>query len=79
MSTIILSREAFFLYSQDFRTGMNTFARGSLMAAQIDDRIRQQSQGKRDLRDALRAVLLQTQKEHRRVELANRLPVCSNT
>jgi predicted metalloprotease with PDZ domain len=75
MSTVVLSREASFLYSQDFRTGMNTFARGALMAAQMDDRIRQQSQGKKDLRDALRAVLLQTQKEHRPFKIEELVPL----
>ena len=75
MPTVVLSREASFLYSQDFRTGMNIFARGALMAAQIDDRIRRQSQGKRDLRDALRAVLLQTQKEHRPFKIEELAPL----
>ena len=65
MPLVVLSREASFLYGKDFRTGENTFARGALMAAELDDRIHQQSQGKKDLRDALRAVLQQTQKEHR--------------
>ena len=65
MPLVVLSREASFLYGRDFRIGMNTFARGALMAAEIDDRIRELSQGKKDLRDALRALLLQTQKEQR--------------
>jgi predicted metalloprotease with PDZ domain len=79
MPTLVLSREASFLYSRDFRTGMNTFARGSLMAAQIDDRIRQQSQGKKDLRDALRAVLLQTQKEQRPFKIEELAPLFQQT
>jgi len=53
----VLSREASFLYAEDFRTGMNVFARGALMAAEMDDRIRSQSEGKRCLRDALRWLL----------------------
>jgi predicted metalloprotease with PDZ domain len=65
MPMVVLSREASFLYSQDFRIGMNTFARGALMAAQIDDRIRRESQDKKELRDALRALVLRTQKEQR--------------
>ena len=75
MPIVVLSREASFLYSQDFRTGMNTFARGALMAAQMDDRIRKQSQGKKDLRDALRAVLLQTQEEHRPFKIEELAPL----
>ncbi len=75
MSTVVLSREASFLYSVDFRTGMNTFSRGSLMAAEMDDRIRQQTQGKKDLRDALRALIAHTQKEQRPFKVEELAPV----
>jgi predicted metalloprotease with PDZ domain len=57
MPLVVLSREASFLYSTDFRTGMNVFARGALMAAEMDERIRSKTQGKKSLRDGLRAVL----------------------
>ncbi len=53
----VLSREASFLYAEDFRTGMNVFARGALMAAEMDDRIRARTDGKKSLRDALRWLL----------------------
>jgi predicted metalloprotease with PDZ domain len=53
----VLSREASFLYSADFRTGRNVFARGALMAAAMDERIRERSHGERSLRDALRWLL----------------------
>jgi predicted metalloprotease with PDZ domain len=52
-----LSREGSFLYSEDFRVGMNLFARGALMAAEMDDRIRAQTDGKKSLRDALRHLM----------------------
>ena len=52
-----LSRSASFLYSADFRIGMSTFARGSLMAAEMDDLIRAKTGGTKSLRDALRALL----------------------
>jgi 7,8-dihydropterin-6-yl-methyl-4-(beta-D-ribofuranosyl)aminobenzene 5'-phosphate synthase len=52
-----LSREASFLYSQDFRTGRNVFSRGALMAAEMDDRIRARTGGAKSLRDALRWLL----------------------
>jgi predicted metalloprotease with PDZ domain len=65
MPTVVLSREASFLYADDFRTGMNTFSGGSLMAAEMDDRIRLQTQGKQSLRDALRAIVLHTQQAQR--------------
>jgi len=57
MSLPVLSREASFLYAEDFRTGMNVFARGALMAAEMDDRIRSRTDGKKSLRDALRWLL----------------------
>jgi 7,8-dihydropterin-6-yl-methyl-4-(beta-D-ribofuranosyl)aminobenzene 5'-phosphate synthase len=53
----VLSREASFLYMQDFRTGMNVFSRGTLMAAEMDDRIRERTNGAKSLRDALRWLL----------------------
>jgi predicted metalloprotease with PDZ domain len=53
----VLSREASFLYAADFRSGMNIFARGALMAAEMDDRIRLRSGGKRSLREALAGLL----------------------
>jgi predicted metalloprotease with PDZ domain len=57
MSLDVLSREASFLYSADFRTGRNVFARGALMAAQMDDKISAQTHGTKSLRDALRWLL----------------------
>jgi predicted metalloprotease with PDZ domain len=54
MSLPMLSREASFLYEDDFRTGLNVFSRGSLMAAEMDDRIRSHTHGLKSLRDALR-------------------------
>jgi len=53
----VLSREASFLYSADFRTGRSVFARGALMAAQMDDKIIAQTHGDKSLRDALRWLL----------------------
>jgi predicted metalloprotease with PDZ domain len=54
MSLVELSRVASVLYSEDFRTGMNTFARGGLMADDMDRRIRERSGGRYRLRDVLR-------------------------
>lgn len=75
MPTVILSREASFLYAQDFRIGMDTFARGALMAAEMDDRIRLQTQGKQSLRDALRAIVLRTQQEQRPFKIDELPPI----
>lgn len=53
----VLSREASFLYADDFRVGRNVFARGALMAAEMDERMRSGSAGKKSLRDALQWLL----------------------
>lgn len=60
MSTAVLSREASFMYSDDFRTGRNIFSRGSLMAAEMDDHIIAETKGARSLKDALRAIVART-------------------
>jgi predicted metalloprotease with PDZ domain len=65
MSLAELSREGSFLYADDFRTGMNLFSRGALMAAEMDDAIRAQTNGQKSLRDALRHLIAWTSKNHR--------------
>jgi predicted metalloprotease with PDZ domain len=65
MSLADLSRAGSFLYSDDFRVGMNLFSRGALMAAEMDDFIRAQTQGKKSLRDALRHLLDWSERNHR--------------
>ena len=65
MSLPELSREGSFLYSADFRTGMNLFSRGALMAAEMDDAIRSQTKNEKSLRDALRHLLDSSAQHHR--------------
>lgn len=60
-----LSREGSFLYADDFRVGMNLFARGALMAGEMDDRIREQTTGRQSLRDALRHLMDWSDKNQR--------------
>jgi predicted metalloprotease with PDZ domain len=60
-----LSREGSFLYADDFRVGMNLFARGALMAAEMDDRIRLRTGGQKSLRDALRHLMDWSEQNHR--------------
>jgi predicted metalloprotease with PDZ domain len=71
----VLSREASFLYAVDFRTGKNIFARGALMAAEMDDRIRAKTNGEKSLRDALRALLAWSEKNHRAFQLEEMMQV----
>src|SRR5262249_36609438 len=65
MSLAELSREGSFLYADYFRTGMNLFSRGALMAEEMDDTIRAQTNGQKSLRDALRHLLDWTSQNHR--------------
>jgi predicted metalloprotease with PDZ domain len=65
MSLAELSREGSFLYSDDFRTGMNLFSRGALMAAEMDHAIRAQTKDQKSLRDALRHLIDWTAQNHR--------------
>lgn len=60
-----LSRVASTRYAEDFRTGRLVFSRGGLMAAAVDDRIRERSGGQKSLRDAFRFLVAWTAREHR--------------
>lgn len=57
MPLVELSRIASTRYSEDFRTGRTLFSRGALLAAALDERIREKSGGTKRLRDALRHLL----------------------
>jgi predicted metalloprotease with PDZ domain len=63
MPLVVLSREASFLYMDDPRTGKNVYARGALMAAEMDDRMR--TGGTKSLRDALRSLLVWSETNRR--------------
>jgi len=69
MPLTLLSQEASFLYARDFRTGMNIFGRGFLMAAEMDDRIQVQTGGKKSLRDGFRALLAWSGKNQRALQV----------
>jgi predicted metalloprotease with PDZ domain len=77
MSLETLSREASFLYAVDFRLGKNIFSRGALMAAEMDDRIREKTRGEKSLRDALRALLAWSEKNRRAFQLDEMMRVFS--
>ncbi len=65
MPLVELSRIGSTRYSEDFRVGRTLFARGGLLAAALDDRIRERTGGRKSLRDALRALLAWTARERR--------------
>jgi predicted metalloprotease with PDZ domain len=69
MPMTLLSQEASFLYATDFRTGMNIFGRGFLMAAEMDDRIQTQTGGKKSMRDAFRALLAWSAANQRAIQV----------
>jgi predicted metalloprotease with PDZ domain len=73
MSLEVLSHEASFLYSEDFRTGANIAARGLMMAAEMDERIREKTRGQKSLRDAFR-WLLAWSAEHRTAFITDHFP-----
>jgi predicted metalloprotease with PDZ domain len=65
LSLVELSRVASTRYAEDFRTGRLVFSRGGLMAAAVDDRIQERTQGRSSLRDALRFLVGWAARERR--------------
>ncbi|MEO8358962.1 MAG: hypothetical protein ABI672_02935 [Vicinamibacteria bacterium] len=65
MPLIELSRVASTVYSEDFRTGRTVFARGGLMAYEMDQKIRAETRGSKGLRDGLRALMAWSAREKR--------------
>ncbi len=65
MPLVQLSRTASTFYSEDFRTGRTVFARGGLMAWEMDERMRSATKGRVRLRDALRALVSWSGREKR--------------
>ena len=65
MPLVELSRTASTFYSEDFRTGRTVFARGGLMAWEMDERMRSATRGQGRLRDALRALVAWSVREKR--------------
>jgi predicted metalloprotease with PDZ domain len=65
MSLVDLSRAGSFIYTDDFRVAQILFGRGALMAAEMDDRIRARTQGKKSFRDAFASMLEWSRTNHR--------------
>ena len=79
MPMTLLSQEASFLYATDFRTGMNIFGRGFLMAAEMDDRIQAQTKGGKCLRDAFRALVAWSAKNQRALQVEEMSTIISDS
>lgn len=73
MPLVELSRIASTRYSEDFRTGRTLFARGALLAVELDEHIRQASGGKKRFRDAV-VYLMKWSEENRRGFRIDELP-----
>ncbi|HEY6552225.1 MAG TPA: hypothetical protein VI669_02670 [Vicinamibacteria bacterium] len=71
MPLVELSFVASTRYGEDFRTGRTVFARGGLMAAEMDREIRRASEGKQTLRDGLRALVAWSAREARPFAIAD--------
>jgi len=70
MSLLELSRSASTLSSHDFRTLRNISSRGGIMAAEMDALIREQSAGRRTLRDGLRSLMHRSEQERRPLDMS---------
>ena len=55
-------------YGADFRIGMNLFARGALLAHELEMKIIKQSEGKKSFKDIALALMEFTEKKHRAFE-----------
>jgi len=77
MDTVALSRLASTQYSEDFRTGSNSFSRGGLMAHEMDTRIRSRTGGSRSLADALRYLVAWSEREKRAFRIGEIAPLLS--
>jgi predicted metalloprotease with PDZ domain len=73
MPLVDLSRIASTRYSEDFRTGRTLFARGALLAADLDAHIQKASGGQKRFRDAV-VFLMRWSDQHRRGFRTEELP-----
>jgi predicted metalloprotease with PDZ domain len=71
MPLVELSRVASTRYGADFRTGRALYARGGLMAAEIDNTIRAATCGRKTLRDALRSLVAWSDREGKAFAIAD--------
>lgn len=77
MSLNQLSQTASTLYGLDFRIGRSVFSRGALMAIEMDNYLKEQSEGKKSIKDVLR-WLYNWSKENKRAYTMEELPTLIN-
>jgi predicted metalloprotease with PDZ domain len=71
MPLVELSYVASTRYGEDFRTGRTVFARGGLMAAEMEQEIRRATESRKSLRDGLRALVAWSARERRPFAIAD--------
>lgn len=69
MPLLKLSRTGSLMYGNDFRVGQTLYSKGSLMAGDMDALIRRRTNGKRRLRDSLRALIKWSERSRRAFNL----------
>lgn len=77
MSLHQLSQTASTLYGLDFRIGRSVYSRGALMAIEMDNYLKEQSKGKKSIKDVLR-WLYNWSKENKRAYTMEELPTLIN-
>jgi predicted metalloprotease with PDZ domain len=77
MSLQELSQTASTLYGTDFRIGRSVFSRGALMAIEMNNYLKEQSQGKKSIKDVLR-YLYNWSKENKRAYTMEEFPMLIN-
>ncbi|MFI5187152.1 MAG: hypothetical protein ACHQF0_10530 [Chitinophagales bacterium] len=77
MSLQELSQEASLMYATDFRLGMAVFSRGAMMAIEMDNYLKEKSNGKKSMKDVLR-YLYHWSKENERAFTMEEFPLLIN-
>jgi predicted metalloprotease with PDZ domain len=77
MSLQQLSQTASTLYGVDFRIGRGVYSRGALMAIEMNDYLKEQSNGKKSMKDVLR-YMYEWSKKNKRAYTMEELPVLLN-
>jgi predicted metalloprotease with PDZ domain len=77
MSLQQLSQTASTLYGADFRIGRGVYSRGALMAIEMNDYLKEQSKGKKSMKDVLR-YMYEWSKKNKRAYTMEELPELMN-